>query len=108
MSEDDGDWRLAVELAEDHDHHAGVLDALIHGARNRDNDDAADARGAVASDVAITHDGLMLFAYANRQDVITAAKSAIESALRRDDIETRILISHSRRDRAARAERLRF
>jgi hypothetical protein len=85
----DQDWRLQAELDVADTHHA--LGHLI--GRLRGPDPVKDIEGAVASDVVITHDGTLVFAYAASEIAITAARRAIESALARDAIAASIRVS---------------
>ncbi len=48
----------------------------------------------MAHDVVITHDGRLLFAYAADEATLTAARSAIEGVLWRDEIKASVRISH--------------
>jgi hypothetical protein len=89
VSEDQG-WRLKAEL------HAvdtrGALDHLLGRLRGPDVVEEVDA--AVPHDVVITHDGKLLFAYAETESVLTAARAAIEGVLRRDGVKASICVCH--------------
>jgi hypothetical protein len=89
MSEDQ-DWRLKAEL--DVADQRSVLDHLL--GRVRGPDVVHEVGGAVPHDVAITHDGKLLFAYASTQAGITIARSAIEAVLQRDSVQADISVSH--------------
>ncbi|HEY2181798.1 MAG TPA: hypothetical protein VGH09_09030 [Solirubrobacteraceae bacterium] len=91
MTEDqDQDWRLRVELGATYSR--GALDRLL--GRVRGPDVAKDVGSAVAHDVVITHDGELLFAYAANEAALGAARSAIESVLRQDNLNPVIVVSH--------------
>jgi len=49
---------------------------------------------AVPHDVAITHDGDLLFAYAASQAALTTARRAIEAVLHRDGVNADVYVSH--------------
>ena len=70
----------------------GALDQLL--GRVRGSDVVKDVGSAVPHDVVITHDGEFLFAYAANEATLRAARSAIENVLRRDDVNTTIIVSH--------------
>jgi hypothetical protein len=91
LTEDqDQDWRLRAELGADYSR--GALDHLL--ARVRGPDVAGEVDSAVPSDVVITHDGELLFAYAGNEAALNAARSAIEDVLRRDNVDATIVVSH--------------
>jgi hypothetical protein len=87
---DDQDWRLEAQLDEADTHGGG---ARLLG-RLRGPDFVHDVEAAVPHDVVITHDGNLLFAYASGEATITAARAAIEDALRADGVGASIRISH--------------
>jgi hypothetical protein len=87
---DDQDWRLEAEL-DVGDAHGGAGRLL---GRLRGPDFVHDVEAAVPHDVVITHDGNLLFAYASGEATITAARAAIEDALRADGVGASIRISH--------------
>jgi hypothetical protein len=89
VSEDQG-WRLKAEL--DVEDRRGALDRLL--GRLRGPDVAGEVGAAVGHDVVITHDGKLLFAYAETESALKAARSAIEGVLRRDGLEASIFMSH--------------
>jgi hypothetical protein len=89
MSEDQ-DWRLKAELDVEDRH--GALDRLLGNLRGPDVFEEIGA--AVPHDVAITHDGNLLFAYAATQASLSTARQAIEAVLRRDAINSSIYVSH--------------
>ena len=70
----------------------GALDHLL--GRVRGPDVAGEVGSAVPHDVVITHDGKLLFAYAETEAALTAARVAIEGVLRRDGVGARIYVSH--------------
>lgn len=83
------DWRLTAEL-ELRDS-GGALRDLI--ARFRGPDLVEEIEPTVPHDVVITHDGRLLFAYAADETTVTAARSAIEGVLQRDQIKATVRIS---------------
>jgi hypothetical protein len=89
-SSTDEDWRLEAKL--------DVADAggALHGvlSRLRGPDVVKEVKATVPHDVVITHDGKLLFAYAASETALTAARSAIENVLLRDNITASILVSH--------------
>ena len=87
---EDQDWRLKAELeAEDK---RSALDRLL--GRVRGPDVSEEVGRAVSNDVAITHDGKLLFAYAADKASLATARRAIEAVLRSDDIKASIFVSH--------------
>jgi hypothetical protein len=89
MSEDH-DWRLQAEL--DAVDTRGALDHLL--GRMRGPDVVEEVREAIPHDVAITHDGKLLFAYAATESALNTARRAIEAVLRRDGVKASITVSH--------------
>jgi hypothetical protein len=89
MSEDQG-WRLKAEL--DTADTRGALDRVL--GRLRGPNVVEDVTAAVSHDVVITHDGKLLFAYADTESVLAAARTAIEAVLRRDGVKASIRVSH--------------
>jgi hypothetical protein len=87
---DDQNWRLKAKLDVE-DRHTR-LDSIL--GRVRGPDIVKEVGKAVPHDVAITHDGNLLFAYAASEASLSTARLAIEAALRNDGIEADILISH--------------
>ena len=85
MADDQG-WRLKAELQDAQAR--GALDHLL--GRLRGPDVAADVAAAVDHDVAVTHDGRLLFAYAATEPALTAARDAIEGVLQRDGVAASI------------------
>jgi hypothetical protein len=84
------DWRLSAALeAPDAAH---VLPELVGRLRVPELVDEIEA--VVPHDVVITHDGKLLFAYAADKDTLTAARRAIEEALRREQLTAAVRISH--------------
>ena len=90
VQQDDQDWRLEAEL--------DVGDTRGGGARLlgrlRGPDFVHDVEAAVPHDVVITHDENLLFAYAAGEATITAARAAIEDALKADGVGASIRLSH--------------
>ncbi len=86
----DQDWRLQAEL--DAEDASGALHNLLGHLRGPNV--VKDVESAVASDVVITHDGELVFAYATSEVAIGAARGAIEEVLRRDGVSARVRISH--------------
>jgi hypothetical protein len=70
----------------------GALDHLL--GRVRGPDVAGEVGAAVPHDVVITHDGKLLFAYAETESALTEARAAIEGVLQRDGVKARIYVSH--------------
>jgi hypothetical protein len=87
---EDQDWRLKAEL--DGVNTRSALDHLL--GRVRGPDVIGDVGAVVPHDVAITHDGKLLFAYAANEAALTAARTAIESVLRHDGVNASIFVSH--------------
>jgi hypothetical protein len=87
---EDQDWRLTAEL--DAADGRGALDGLL--GRFRGPDVVEEVESALPHDVVITHDGKLLFAYADSEDAIRAARRAIEQVLVRDGIDAKIVVSH--------------
>ncbi len=90
MTEDRRDWRLKAEL--DTQAHRATLERLV--GRARSSDVADDVGEAVSDDVLITHDGRLLFAYAETRDALESARRAIESVLSRDGVQATVAVSH--------------
>ncbi len=89
MSEDQN-WRLKAEL--DTADTRSALDHLLGRVRRPDVEQEAGA--AVGHDVVITHDGKLLFAYAETESALAGARIAIESVLRSDGVGASICVSH--------------
>jgi hypothetical protein len=87
---EDQDWRLKAEL--DTADRRSALDRLLRLVRGPDV--VKEVGEVVSHDVAITHDGRLLFAYAASKDSLTTARLAIEAVLRRDDVKATIFVSH--------------
>jgi hypothetical protein len=87
---EDQDWRLKAEL--DVADTRGALDHLL--GRVRGPDVVQEVRAAVGHDVVITHDGKLLFAYAETESALAGARTAIESALLSDGANAGISVSH--------------
>jgi hypothetical protein len=87
---DDQDWRLQAEL---HGEEArGALDHVL--GRLRSPEVAKEVGEAVPHDVAVTHNGSVLFAYAASSSALESARRAIEWVLQRGGIEATISVSH--------------
>jgi hypothetical protein len=76
---DEDNWRLKVQLR-DGAVERSRLDGLL--GRIRHPDLARELGGDVPHDVAVTHDGSCLFAYAASEASLSAARAAIELAMR--------------------------
>jgi hypothetical protein len=87
---DDQDWRLKVELPVAT--HGSVLDHLL--SRVHAPDIAEEVGRAIPHNVAVTHDGKLLFAYAATREALDSARTAIELVLRKDGIDGTMLTSH--------------
>jgi hypothetical protein len=97
--DDNQNWRLKAKLdAEDGrgkldaDDRRSWLDRIL--GRVRGPDIVREVGEVVPHDVAVTHDGDVLFAYAASEASLSTARSAIEAAFRNDGIKAHILISH--------------
>jgi hypothetical protein len=87
---EDQDWRLKVELeAADG---GKTLDRLLGRVRSPEVVDEVGT--AVPHDVAITHDGNQLFAYAATREASATARRAIEAVLRREGLAGDVYVSH--------------
>jgi hypothetical protein len=86
----DQDWRLKAEL--DAVDKRSALDHLI--GRVRGPDVVEEVGAAAPRDVVITHDGKLLFAYAETEAALVSTRSAIEGVLQRDGVTATILLSH--------------
>ena len=89
MSEDQ-DWRLRAEF--DVDAEPGVLERVVRGVRSPDV--VEEVGEVVPHDVAVTHDGHLLFAYAASRAALDAARRAIETVTRHDNLHAKIYVSH--------------
>jgi hypothetical protein len=87
---EDQDWRLRAELGASYSR--GALDHLL--GRVRGPDVVKEVGSAVPHDVAITHDGELLFAYGANEAALSAARIAIENVLRQDKVNPTIIVSH--------------
>jgi hypothetical protein len=87
---DDQDWRLKARL--DAEDRRSKLDRILE--RVRGPAIVKEVGEVVPHDVAVTHDGNLLFAYAASEASLSTARRAIEAALRNDGIKADILISH--------------
>ncbi len=88
MSGDQG-FRLRAEL--DVADRRGALDHLL--GRVRGPNVIKEVGEAVSDDVVLTHDGRLLFAYADSREKITAARGAIDGVLEHDGITATIVTS---------------
>jgi hypothetical protein len=84
------DWRLEAEL------YVGDPRPSLHDLVRRFRGPAVveEIESTAPHDAVITHDGKLLFAYAADERTLRATRSAIESALGRDDIKASVRISH--------------
>jgi hypothetical protein len=90
---DDQDWRLKAELAAlEPDDKRSTLDRLL--ARVREPAVVREVGAAVGHDVAITHDGKTLLAYAASESGLATARKAIQAVLRQDNVIASISVSH--------------
>jgi hypothetical protein len=87
---DNQNWRLKAEL--DAEDRRGVLDHVL--GRVRGPDVVKEVGEAIPHDVAITHDGKLLFAYAANEPALTTARRAIEAVLGRDGVKAQVTVSH--------------
>ncbi len=90
---DDQDWRLEADLRDGAGDRRGVLERLVEGVRGESHV-AREAKGAVGSEVAITHDGRRLFAYTGSEAQLQGARAAIEWLLARERLDAEIVLSH--------------
>jgi len=92
---DDQDWRLRAQLDVEDTARSlgGVLARLRPSADDGGEEVARELEHSAPSDVVITHDGRMLFAYANTRERLQAAHAALEQVLEREGIHATILIS---------------
>jgi hypothetical protein len=97
----DQDWRLELRL-ERADH--SRLDRVLASTGRGEGRPAEDAQAAVGDDVAVTHDGARIFAYANSEASIRAARQAINAALEADGIAAEDRISHWEEDEWAQVD----
>ncbi len=72
-------------------HARRTVDGLVKRLRGPAAEQQAGA--AVSSDVVLTHDGKLLFAYASSEATLTAARAAIESMLHGDGVSASIRVS---------------
>jgi len=70
----------------------GALERIV--GHTRDPKVVRDVEAAVLQDVVITHDGMLLFAYAATEAALAAARSAIEGVLLQDGVTASIAVSH--------------
>jgi hypothetical protein len=87
---DDQNWRLKAKL--DVEDRRTRLDSIL--GRVRGPDIVKEVGKTVPHDVAITHDGNLLFAYAASEASLSTARRAIEASLRTDGVQADILVSH--------------
>lgn len=92
------DWRLkaTLDVARPGDAPRGLI-GLLRGRESAQDRASAEvdeqAEKLVACDVAITHDGDLLFAYAPDAGTLASAREAIEGVLARERIEASITVS---------------
>ena len=82
---EDQDWRLRAELADP----AGFHERL-RGARHFEH----EMEPLVSHEVVLSYDDDTLFAYANTQPAITAARTAIEHQLASEGLSAKLVVSH--------------
>ena len=87
------DWRLMAELEGPEDHH-GLLDRVVHHAHGVYGKAADEAHAAVGPDVAITHDGHRVFAYAGWQSALASARESIAAACDHHGLTASYVVSH--------------
>jgi hypothetical protein len=87
----DQDWRLEVRLEHPNE---PTLERVLEATGRGGAAAAADARAAAGDDVAVTHDGARIFAYANTEAALNGARDAIDAALGADGIAAEDRISH--------------
>jgi hypothetical protein len=90
---EDQDWRLQAVLNGSAEHH-GPFERLIGRTRDEYGRAAAEAQEGVGDEVAITHDGERLFAYANEREVLADVRRAIESACEHHGLTATFTVSH--------------
>jgi hypothetical protein len=87
------DWRLMAELEEPEDHH-GLLDRVLDRVHDEYGKAAEEARAVVAQDVAVTHDGHRVFAYAGSEVALASAREGIAAACRHHELTATYVVSH--------------
>lgn len=100
-SDADQDWRLEVRLEQPSE---SPLERVLEATGRGGGAAIDDARAAVGDDVAVTHDGARIFAYANTESAVRAARDAIDGALRADGVEGEDRISHWEEDEWAQVD----
>ena len=86
---DEQDWRLVAELEEPEDHHG-----LLRRFRDEYGKAADEARAGMGEDVAITHDGHRLFAYAGSEAALASAREGIAAACGHRGLAASYVVSH--------------
>jgi hypothetical protein len=84
------DWRLRAEIQAEERH--GILQRLVAGVR--DPDLSSDLSKLAPSDVVITHDGNLLFAYASAEQTIHAVRASLEALLSEHGASAEVTVSH--------------
>ncbi len=87
------DWRLMAELEEPEDHH-GLLDRVVHHVHGGYGKAADEADAGVGPDVAITHDGHRVFAYASSQSALASARESIAAACDHHGLTAAYVVGH--------------
>ena len=87
------DWRLMAEVEGPEEHH-GPLDRVLGRVHDEYKKAADEAREGVPEGVAITHDGHRLFAYANSQAALAAARERITAACEDHELTATYVVSH--------------
>ena len=95
-SGDEQDWRLKAALGLELGEVPGALRSLLARLRAsaREPDVLGELASAVPADAVLTHDGRLLFVYANTLETLRAARAAIEGVLRRDGVSATIEVAH--------------
>jgi hypothetical protein len=97
----DEDWRLEVRVEHPEE---SPLERVLEATGRGGGAAAEDARAAVGDDVAVTHDGARIFAYADTEAAVKGARDAIDAALRAEGIEAEGVISHWEEDEWAQVD----
>ena len=82
---EDQDWRLRADLAD-----PAAFHARLRGARHFEH----EMEPLVSHDVVLSYDDDTLFGYANTQQAIMAARTAIEHQLASDGLSATLLVAH--------------
>jgi hypothetical protein len=82
---EDQDWRLRADLAD-----PAAFHERLRGARHFEH----EMEPLVSHDVVLSYDDDTLFGYANTQQAVMAARTAIERQLASDGLSATLLVSH--------------